>query len=799
MSRMFSGLLAIAVALVPSLVWGQGLLVDVDSGHPFRLPRPHIHPHPGPWPQPVPELPQSYKIQELAVNATITDQVAQVQVSQSFVNTGSRQMEVVVRLPAAVRRGDRPDDVHGRRQGVSRPSCSTPKKPGDVYEEIVRQNRDPALLEWMGTGMFKTSVFPVPPGAERKVSLRYSQLCRKTEGLTDFLFPLSTAKYTSHPVEKVNGRRDDREPGRTIKNVYSPTHAIEIKRPDEQARHGHVCTAPERSAHAAISACSTTSGPGKVGAQRVELSAQRADDDGYFLLLASPGDQGRQPSGPTEDGRLRRRPLGQHERQEDRAGQGGLKFVLEQPARGRSVQHRRLRQRTSKRSGPSCRGTTTKRARRRWASSKGFTPAAARTSTGACGRRLAQLAGFQAGRTTSSSSPTACPRPAKRNEAQDRRQRQGANKVRARIFAFGVGYDVNSRLLDKLVRENLWPERIRAARRGHRGPRGQALRADWLAGPGGPEGRVRPGKLAGGKRIADQPRLSQGHVDLFAGDQLVLVGRYKQPGNAKVTIRGKVDGTEQSFNFPAKLVEKSPDDSQAFIEKLWAVRRVGEIIDEIDLHGKNEELVNELVALATRHGILTPYTSFLADENANIRDVAATQLQTGVALEGLQRESGEFAFGQRVVKSSLQRANQAPGSGYATDMRYESGYPAAMPGDAAGSVAGRRGAMAGGAVSGPQGWDARPRRAGMPGIGAMAENPAVVTTVINVGKKTFFRRQDRWEDSVLTEEQLRNLKHIERYSDEFFALSRQYGKEVAKYLALEGNVVLLLGDQAYEF
>ena len=105
----------------------------------------------------------------------------------------------------------------------------------------------------------------------------------------------------------------------------------------------------------------------------------------------------------------------------------------------------------------------------------------------------------------------------------------------------------------------------------------------------------------------------------------------------------------------------------------------------------------------------------------------------------------------------------------------------------------------GGAGFGAAGLGAPAAGAGMPGIGAMAENPAVVTTVINVGKKTFFRRNDRWEDSVLTEQQLQNLKQIERYSDEYFALSRQYGKEVAKYLALEGNVVILLGDQAYEF
>ena len=256
-------------------------------------------------------------------------------------------------------------------------------------------------------------------------------------------------------------------------------------------------------------------------------------------------------------------------------------------------------------------------------------------------------------------------------------------------------------------------------------------------------------------------------IDLFAGDQLVLVGRYKQPGDAKVTIRGKVDGAEQTFSFPAKLVEKSADDSQAFIEKLWAVRRVGEIIDEIDLHGKNQELVNELVALATRHGILTPYTSFLADENANIRDVAAVQLQTGVALDELQRESGDFAFRQRMVKGSLQQAKQA-GSG----LRDRHGQECSRRLSGAcrlrvcGGMSLRSSAVAmGGAVpcpvaaavlppgtAGARACRVRVRRARR----ALAESPAVATTVINVGKKTFFQRNDRWEDSVLTEKQLQN-------------------------------------------
>jgi len=80
-----------------------------------------------------------------------------------------------------------------------------------------------------------------------------------------------------------------------------------------------------------------------------------------------------------------------------------------------------------------------------------------------------------------------------------------------------------------------------------------------------------------------------------------------------------------------------------------------------------------------------------------------------------------------------------------------------------------------------------------------SDGPAVATTVLNVGKKTFFQRNNRWEDSALTEEQIQNAQQIERYSDAYFALSRKYGKDVAKYLALEGRVLVLLGDQAYEF
>jgi len=290
MTRPISRLSAILLLLAPAMAQAQGLLVVTAPDQHVRLPRPIIiwppphPPHPPrPIPRPRPTPPSSYKIQELDVNARLVDQVARVQVSQTFVNTGSRQMEVSFMFPL-------PYDGAIEQMTLLVDGKEYPAKLLDakearrLYEEIVRKNKDPALLEWMGTGLFRTSVFPVPPGATRTVSLRYSQMCRKQQGLTDFLFPLSTAKYTSDAVEQVNIRvtiesQDD------IKNVYSPTHAVEIKRPDD--RHATITFTSENEVPTSDFRLFYDVGKGKVST-RVLTYRPDAEEDGYFLLLASP-------------------------------------------------------------------------------------------------------------------------------------------------------------------------------------------------------------------------------------------------------------------------------------------------------------------------------------------------------------------------------------------------------------------------------------------------------------------------------------------------------------------------------
>jgi Ca-activated chloride channel family protein len=103
--------------------------------------------------------------------------------------------------------------------------------------------------------------------------------------------------------------------------------------------------------------------------------------------------------------------------------------------------------------------------------------------------------------------------------------------------------------------------------------------------------------------------------DLFHGNQLVILGRYRGKGETTVRLTGMVGKEEREFvyrvRFPAQT--KQPRD---FVEELWARRKVGYLLTQIRVNGDNRELVEEVVALAKKYGITTPYTSYLVAPDA---------------------------------------------------------------------------------------------------------------------------------------------------------------------------------------
>jgi Ca-activated chloride channel homolog len=757
MPRRLFRLTLLSLFLIPLVAHAQGILVVVDPEQRVRLPRPIVI-----WPRPVPAPeppPATYKIDELAVDARLVDQVAKVQVSQSFVNTGSRPLEVAFIFPLPYDGAiDRMTLLVDGKEFAAK--LLDAKEARRIYEEIVRKNRDPALLEWIGTGMFKTSVFPVPPGAKRTVSLRYSQLCRKEEGMTDFLFPLSTAKYSSNPLEKLSVRVSI-ESQEDIKNIYSPSHGVDIKRSDD--RHAVATYTAQNQVPASDFRLMYDVGRGKVS-MRVLSYRPDQSQDGYFILLASPeikaGNERPKKtvllvidrSGSMSGKKIEQVKLALNHVLNN-LREGDLFNVIAYDSEVESF--RPELQRYDEKTRQAALGFV-----------EGIYAGGSTNIDGALRTALGQL--------QDASRPNyvifltdGLPTVGETNAMKIIAAAKAANKLHARIFSFGVGYDVNARFLDKLVRECYGQsEYVRpdenieqhVAKLYNRieSPvmTGLAIRFDSDAKPaeGSLVNRVYP----------------KDSVDLFAGEQLVVVGRYKRPGLAKIVVTGAVNGHQQNFDFPATFVEHSSDESLAFAEKLWAVRRVGEIIDEMDLKGKNDELVKELVELSTRHGILTPYTSFMADDGTNIHDVAANTTVTRERLMALATTDGASGVAQRSMKAKFQGANQAPAA------------PAEALADRFAAGEGRR--AAGGLKYGGQ---------------VLHEAKAAEQNLRSVGNRTFYRRSGQWVDSQVTAAQQQNARRVKQFSDEYFALAKRYGRTMSQYLAFDEPVMLNLGDETY--
>jgi Ca-activated chloride channel homolog len=104
--------------------------------------------------------------------------------------------------------------------------------------------------------------------------------------------------------------------------------------------------------------------------------------------------------------------------------------------------------------------------------------------------------------------------------------------------------------------------------------------------------------------------------DLFKGSQLVVMGRYRTPKEAAITLTGSFNGKKTAYEYRATASAESK--SFDFVPRLWAIRKVGYLMEEIRLHGEKPELKDEIVVLGKKYGIVTPYTSYLVVEDTPI-------------------------------------------------------------------------------------------------------------------------------------------------------------------------------------
>src|SRR5438552_5954556 len=183
-------------------------------------------------------IPDDKKLPPLAmvnhrVNVAIEDQVSITTVEQTFRNHTDRNLEATYLFP--VPKGAGVDQftmwVDGKETGGE---LLDAKKASQVYTDIVRRTQDPGLLEYLGNDLMRMKVFPVPPKGDQKVKVSFKSVCQRDAGVVEYVYPLKTDGKSTRTLEDFSVKLTLKSQ-KPITNIYSPTHAIQVRKNGDRA------------------------------------------------------------------------------------------------------------------------------------------------------------------------------------------------------------------------------------------------------------------------------------------------------------------------------------------------------------------------------------------------------------------------------------------------------------------------------------------------------------------------------------------------------------------------------------
>ena len=224
-------------------------------------------------------------MKEHHVTVTLSNQVATTRVDQTFINETGYEIEgeYIFPLPVGANISRFAMWVDGKRLEAE---VLDRDKAQRIYEDIVRQQRDPALLEYVGRNAFRARIYPIAPWGEKRVEIEYSELLTADRGLVRYTYPLNTEKFSARPLEEVSVQVHitSRQP---LQGIYSPSHDVRVQRDGQfkaTVQYSDKDTTPNKDfvLYYQVSAQ-------ELGAN--VLSYREGNEDGFFLLLLAPQDE----------------------------------------------------------------------------------------------------------------------------------------------------------------------------------------------------------------------------------------------------------------------------------------------------------------------------------------------------------------------------------------------------------------------------------------------------------------------------------------------------------------------------
>jgi len=500
-----------------------------------------------------------------------------------------------------------------------------------IYENYVMKMIDPLLLEYIGDGMYKTSIYPIEAKTDVRVELDYAQTLSSDSGYSKFWYPLATEKYSSSPLREVSISFDITNT-QEIKTVYSPTHPTSTN------------ITSLHSATASYEATDVT--PNKdyellIGLSSEDFGANVAsynngDEDGYFMLtVSSKNDLADEEIMPKDivfvldvSGSMYGTKLNQ--------AKEALNYILDEMEDNSSSDRFNVVSFSDYIDAFSDTGLLQAN-EENLALAKDFVDdLEAIGGTDINGSALKALEFFDA---ASSNSKVVVfltdgePTVGEIDDGKILADVTAANTAGARFFTFGLGNKVNTHLLDSIASVSraytnyvLEDDSIQDS---------ISSFYDKIAFPVLADVEL---SFSGG--IGEYDLFPDVISDFYKGSQLILFGRYKTPAASVVTLKGKSGGQEKTYTYNVNFTADSSNFD--YIPTLWAVRKIGYLLDEIRLSGETSELKNSIITLSKKFGIITEYTSFLVEEN--VSGTAADNLSKSLRDTGFSEKTGKNAF-----------------------------------------------------------------------------------------------------------------------------------------------------------
>jgi len=748
------------------------------------------------WPSPRPRPSQPVQLTSVSTSVSITDQVASTTMVMTLMNPGHGQQEAQILVPV-------PDGASVRAFGLDSlgPEPTAKLLPRDearrIYDSIVASARDPGLLEFVGYGLIKSSVFPVPAGGTQTVRLTYELLLpadgTKNADRVDYILPRTESLESTGVAWTFSA---DIRSKRPISTVYSPSHEIATERID--------------ATHIKVSLMNNSAN--QPGSFRLSYLLPRDGDDlaasvlfypdpslgdgkgGYFLLLT-----GLPTKTPDQAAALKRevtividRSGSMRDKKIGQAREAALQVIegLKDGEFFNIIDYSDSIASFSEK--PVAKdGETIKKAREYI---KGIQANGGTNIHDAVVEALRQ-------EPTKGTLPVVLfltdglPTVGQTSEKEIREAAAKANQFERRVFTFGVGFDVNAPLLTGLARTTRAASTFVLPEEDVEVKVGQVFRR--LSGPvlASPQLTAMV-KADGGVATKPIREVQPGSLpDLFDGDQLVVLGQYTDSTASKLVLSGNFMGKDRTFEFAFDTSKATT--RNAFVPRLWASRKIAALIEQIRQNSasgpgltanptvdpRTKELVDEIVRLSTKWGILTEYTSFLALEPGVIANFGRgmSRVDLDEALRASQGGGGGAGANIDLLSSTGAPAASAPAReklGYVFDER----AARARDGKVAINQEINLGAML------VQTCENRSNEFFDKDL-----NRISVTTVCQVNDQTLFKRNNRWVDARILDKEAETPEHtIEFASAEYNTLVDDLAAKNQQGLVAQGGDLLLL-------